>query len=123
VQRDRVALAGRAGQRLRRSEVGAGAAGVIAQKIGRLAHLRQRRRQSAAALTHDQPHQRRPVLFIEIGGAFQDGGTLFSRGVVPESGRPRGASERLVDGLRPGWRDAADLPAMVARIEHGDFRT
>ena len=127
MQQEAVALAGRARQRQRLGEIGAGAGGVVAQVIRRLAHLRQRRRDRPPAFADDERHQRRPVAFVEFGGALEDRGALGGRKALPDRSGARRGGERRLDGRGIGGDRRADLPAPVGGIEHrlaapGDFR-
>ena len=72
VQRELVALAGRAGQRQRPAEVGARARRVVAQEIDRLAHLGDARRRCVLPASRTQSAiSSAPVRSKQIGGALQ----------------------------------------------------
>src|SRR5581483_6624331 len=76
VQGEAVALAGRAGQVQRYGKIGAGAGGVVAQVVRRLAQLGKGGRQGPPAFADDQRHQRIAVAFVKLGGALEDRGAV-----------------------------------------------
>src|SRR5581483_9707083 len=105
--------AGRSRQRLGRGEVDPRPRRVIAQIIGRLADLGERRRDRPSALADDQRHQSVAVPLVKLGGTFERGGAFLGRGVGPWRGGPRGGGEGGFDGGFVGDRGGADLPAVV----------
>ena len=102
-----IALAGGPRQLERLRELGARAGGVIAAMIDRLAHFGKRVRQDAAALAHDQRHQRRHAHFHEVGGAVERGGALPGRHFVPARRRGGGRRQRLLGGAVVGLDHAS----------------
>ena len=71
VQRQFVGLAGGPRQHFRLGKILPAQRGIVAAKIRRLAHFAQRVRQCLARFTHHQRHEKRTVLFEQIGGAIQ----------------------------------------------------
>src|SRR5204862_7204205 len=114
VKPDLIVLAGRAGQTLRRGELGAGARRVIPQEIDGFAHLRQGGRDRAPALADDQRHPPGAVALIEVRRLFQNRGSPLVRGVAPGRRHARRPGERLLDRVRPGGDNDADWPPPVA---------
>ena len=101
-----VVLSGRALQLHRPREIGAGAGGVIAAEIHRLADLGQRICEGLAGLAHQERDQRRPVVLEQIPRFVEDGGARFRRRPVPFGRRRARLRQRRAD-------------IACARIDHG----
>ena len=88
VERQRVALAGRPGQRHGAGEQAPRLRRVVAQEIDRFAHVALRVVQRLAGLAHDDGHQARLVALEQIGGGGEDLRPLGAAQLVPSRARP-----------------------------------
>ena len=119
VQRQRVALARRPGQRHRAGEQAPRLRRVIAQEIDRLAHVALRVLQRLAGLAHDHRHEARLVALEQIGGAVQYLARAWRRPACSSRAR---ALDRALDrrvGLRRR-RDAHRADALAPIVRAGD---
>ena len=108
VQRQLVALTGRAGQTQRRAELGACARSVVTQEIDRFAHLGDAVRDALARLAHGELDQRRHLRLEGIGRSLERPSAIPGRRRRPVRGGRRGASQRLVHQRGVGHGNGAD---------------
>ncbi len=119
VQLDLVALAGRAGQRHRPGEIGAGAHGVVAQEIDRLAQLRDGVGDGLAGFADAEGEHIGLRAFQQIGGALQARGAVARGRHRPVFERALGAADGIGDLVRRRVDHLADGLARVGGIDDG----
>ena len=121
-QGQRIALAGRAGQRDGPRELAPRLVGVVAQEIDGLAHLRERGVERLAGLADDHAHQPRAIPLQPIGGLVEKDSPHLTAETIPTLGGLAGTDDRALDLLgRCFQHDAEPAPAIV-RAQHQSRR-
>ena len=92
--------------------------GVIAQEVHGFTHFCNRIRIGLASFTHQQAHQVLHIVFQQLGGLLQGGGTLFYRRGLPNGRIVAGGFQSLLHILRGGVHDLPHYILMIGRIAH-----
>src|SRR5450830_1019132 len=95
--------------------------GVVTQEVHGFTHFGDGVGESLAGFTGQQAHQRLDLAFHQVGGTFEDRGTLGGRCGLPDRTGVDGALDRVVDVVDGGFLYVADHITQVGRVQ--DWRS